>query len=122
VLSTGCPKQLCRNLTIARSSATAEEASANRQRWEESGRSGSVDSWCVANVCWLNIEFQPRAWMADVGANAQRDFGFYRFPQREVVAYRKWTLNWDEITPNIIVGSCPRSTQDVVRTLQQATD
>lgn len=26
----------------------------------------------------------------------------------------RWTLNWDDINDNIVVGSCPRSTQDIV--------
>lgn len=28
---------------------------------------------------------------------------------------RKWTLNWDYVTDDIIVGSCPRSPEDLVR-------
>lgn len=28
---------------------------------------------------------------------------------------RRWTLNWDDISPDIVVGSCPRSPADVVR-------
>ena len=27
----------------------------------------------------------------------------------------KWTLNWDYITPQLVVGSCPRSPSDIVR-------
>ena len=27
---------------------------------------------------------------------------------------RQWTLNWNEIDDKILVGSCPRSTKDVV--------
>lgn len=27
----------------------------------------------------------------------------------------RWTLNWDTINDNIVVGSCPRSSQDIVR-------
>lgn len=27
----------------------------------------------------------------------------------------RWTLNWNTINDNIVVGSCPRSTQDIVR-------
>jgi hypothetical protein len=30
-------------------------------------------------------------------------------------ARRKWTLNWSEVTPDIVIGSCPRSPDDVVR-------
>ncbi|KAG0566519.1 hypothetical protein KC19_7G069500 [Ceratodon purpureus] len=32
----------------------------------------------------------------------------------------RWTLNWDSITPNIIVGSCPRSPGDVDRMVDEA--
>eukprot|EP00239_Pterosperma_sp_CCMP1384_P000243 CAMPEP_0197847668 /NCGR_PEP_ID=MMETSP1438-20131217/6714_1 /TAXON_ID=1461541 /ORGANISM="Pterosperma sp., Strain CCMP1384" /LENGTH=580 /DNA_ID=CAMNT_0043459657 /DNA_START=508 /DNA_END=2250 /DNA_ORIENTATION=+ len=32
----------------------------------------------------------------------------------------RWTLNWDEITPLIIVGSCPRSVGDVDRLKHEA--
>ena len=49
----------------------------------------------------------PKAWRfcagprrPDVGRSARR---------------RKWTLNWSEVTPDIVVGSCPRSPEDVVR-------
>lgn len=36
--------------------------------------------------------------------------------QNNVDSWR-WTLNWDTINDNIVVGSCPRSTSDIVRTL-----
>ena len=36
---------------------------------------------------------------------------WFRRPARR----RKWTLNWSEVTPDIVVGSCPRSPEDVVR-------
>jgi len=32
----------------------------------------------------------------------------------------KWTLNWDAIDDNIIVGSCPRSVEDVDRLVEEA--
>lgn len=32
----------------------------------------------------------------------------------------RWTLNWDAITPNIIVGSCPRSPEDIDRMVDEA--
>jgi hypothetical protein len=33
-----------------------------------------------------------------------------------VILYcRQWSLNWNEIDDKILIGSCPRSTQDVVR-------
>jgi hypothetical protein len=32
----------------------------------------------------------------------------------------RWTLNWDSITPNIIVGSCPRSPGDIDRMVDEA--
>lgn len=32
----------------------------------------------------------------------------------------QWTLNWNEITPNIVVGSCPRSPGDVDRMVYEA--
>lgn len=32
----------------------------------------------------------------------------------------QWTLNWNEITPNIVVGSCPRSPGDVDRMVDEA--
>jgi hypothetical protein len=27
----------------------------------------------------------------------------------------KWTLNWNEVLPNVVIGSCPRSAQNLVR-------
>ena len=30
---------------------------------------------------------------------------------------RRWTLNWDPVLDNVLVGSCPRSAEDVVRTI-----
>jgi hypothetical protein len=30
------------------------------------------------------------------------------------VVCRRWTLNWDEVREDILVGSCPRSVEDVV--------
>lgn len=32
----------------------------------------------------------------------------------------QWTLNWNSINDNIVVGSCPRSTQDIVRRCDQS--
>jgi len=32
----------------------------------------------------------------------------------------KWSLNWGEITPDIIVGSCPMTPDDIVRLRRQA--
>eukprot|EP01024_Parvocaulis_polyphysoides_P052890 TRINITY_DN5249_c0_g4_i2.p1 TRINITY_DN5249_c0_g4~~TRINITY_DN5249_c0_g4_i2.p1 ORF type:complete len:466 (-),score=50.57 TRINITY_DN5249_c0_g4_i2:327-1619(-) len=32
----------------------------------------------------------------------------------------KWTLNWSNITPDIVVGSCPRSTDDIQRIIKEA--
>ncbi|KAK9843931.1 hypothetical protein WJX84_009299, partial [Apatococcus fuscideae] len=32
----------------------------------------------------------------------------------------RWTLNWNDISPEIVVGSCPRSPSDVVRIKQEA--
>eukprot|EP00898_Chlorokybus_atmophyticus_P003983 jgi/Chlat1/4586/Chrsp290S04331 len=32
----------------------------------------------------------------------------------------QWTLNWNEITPGILVGSCPRSAADVDRLVNEA--
>ena len=32
----------------------------------------------------------------------------------------RWTLNWNFITPNIIVGSCPRSPGDIDRLVEEA--
>ncbi|GMH34854.1 hypothetical protein BSKO_02715 [Bryopsis sp. KO-2023] len=32
----------------------------------------------------------------------------------------KWTLNWDEIMDNVIVGSCPRAPQDLERIAEEA--
>lgn len=32
----------------------------------------------------------------------------------------RWTLNWNQITPNIIVGSCPRSPGDIDRMVNEA--
>lgn len=33
---------------------------------------------------------------------------------------RRWSLNWDTITPEIVVGSCPRSASDIDRMVDEA--
>lgn len=32
----------------------------------------------------------------------------------------QWTLNWDTVTPNVLVGSCPRSPSDIDRLVDEA--
>ena len=37
-----------------------------------------------------------------------------------MLARRRWSLNWDTITPEIVVGSCPRSASDIDRMVDEA--
>ena len=40
--------------------------------------------------------------------------------QATEVHCRRWSLNWDTITPEIVVGSCPRSASDIDRMVDEA--
>lgn len=40
--------------------------------------------------------------------------------QLQSALYRRWSLNWNTITPEIIVGSCPRSPSDIDRMVDEA--
>ena len=82
-----------------------------QQAWEkrkeeakEAGTSNSVGNWRAAFTpsaqflrCW-------KAWLV-VGLGEVK----------RCAPNRQWTLNWDAIEDNILVGSCPRSASDVVR-------
>ena len=39
---------------------------------------------------------------------------------KEYCLFRRWSLNWDQITPEIVVGSCPRSASDIDRIVDEA--
>ncbi len=40
--------------------------------------------------------------------------------QQCAVRCRRWSLNWDTITSEIVVGSCPRSASDIDRMVDEA--
>ncbi len=74
----------------------------------------------------LHIHKQPRVLKAEVSGVAAHGDGFRHelswvglasgaSMHGLIRARRRWTLNWDDITPEIVVGSCPRSPEDVVR-------
>lgn len=105
-----------RTETVAQaSSATKDELQGNLKRWEESGKQGNADSWCVHP---LFIAFTQRDVVCSATTAARRtslDSPVSRcMPSLIFICCRQWTLNWNEIDDKILVGSCPRSTKDVV--------
>ncbi len=94
--------------------ATDAEAAANEKRREEAGNVGSSDEWCVLPRLrhYFQFAFSVTGSPSSLIAAALQQHGG---ANATFAVCRRWTLNWDKIEDNIIVGSCPRSPSDVVR-------
>ena len=58
--------------------------------------------------------------IADLGlaaADTCEDVCFHRV---RLALRRRWSLNWDQINSQIVVGSCPRSASDIDRMVDEA--
>lgn len=117
--------------------ASAAEEAANNQRWQESGGGvGSADQWYGYHLHMLEHgtgqkmmtcchKFTDR----HSTIHADTDFVFtvpwwlnllHICPLMSWACCRRWSLNWNDITPEIVVGSCPRSTSDIDRMVDEA--